>query len=327
MNPAPKVSVLIPAYNYGHMLDDAITSVLNQSFNDFELIIVDNCSHDNSTQVVSNYLTDERIKYYKNDINIGLSRNWNKCLELAKGKYLKFLCADDKFHPQLLERYVQIMEENQNISIITCKKQEFTNHSLTDKICDAPFNGLVNGHEIIKYIILNDKNILGSPTRVMFRKDNLSIGQFRNYKFITDLEMWVRHLCIGDCYFLNDVLAFGRIHDGQQQINSKKYSEDRIEYYHFYRSLLQGNYAIDNQIISRSFIQQCIKRIAIKCTYNFYKHLPKISSQKHRKSLYILFKIGLFEKLIISPHLLEFIKEGINKKEISKFKNSMKVKA
>jgi glycosyltransferase involved in cell wall biosynthesis len=77
----PKVSVVIPTYNYAHFLDETIQSVLNQTFLDFELIIVDNNSTDNTEEVVKNYLSDNRVSFYKNDTNIGLVGNWNKCLE------------------------------------------------------------------------------------------------------------------------------------------------------------------------------------------------------------------------------------------------------
>ena len=83
---SPKVSVLIPTYNYAHILDETIESVLAQTYTDFELIIVDNCSQDNTEHVVSKYLIDKRVSYHRNSQNIGLAGNWNKCLELARGQ-------------------------------------------------------------------------------------------------------------------------------------------------------------------------------------------------------------------------------------------------
>src|SRR6187551_3097335 len=107
----PKVSVLIPTYNSAPFLDDAIRSVLDQTFTDFELIIVDNCSTDNSKAVISQYLSDDRIKFYVNEKNIGSNGNFNKCFSLANGEYVKCLCSDDKLHPELLHRFVAIMEQ------------------------------------------------------------------------------------------------------------------------------------------------------------------------------------------------------------------------
>src|SRR5688572_5841450 len=105
---SPKVSVLIPTYNYAHYLDEAIKSVLNQTFSDFELIIVDDKSSDNTSEVVQKFLSDPRVSFYINDENLGLVHNFNRCLEYAKGDYIKFLMADDIFNEQLLEKYVAV---------------------------------------------------------------------------------------------------------------------------------------------------------------------------------------------------------------------------
>ncbi len=84
MNISPKVSVLIPTYNYAHYLDETIRSVLDQTFTDFELLIVDNRSTDNTAEVVKKYLGDNRVSFYANEKNVGLVGNWNKCLDYAK---------------------------------------------------------------------------------------------------------------------------------------------------------------------------------------------------------------------------------------------------
>src|SRR5689334_17359944 len=110
MENLPKISVLIPTYNYAHYLDETIQSVLNQSFKDFELIIVDNHSTDNTEEVVSKYLADERVSYHKNEKNLGLVGNWNMCLTYPKAEYIKFICADDMIHPEMLDKFYAVME-------------------------------------------------------------------------------------------------------------------------------------------------------------------------------------------------------------------------
>lgn len=90
----PKISVCIPTYNSGEFLSEAIQSVLDQSFQNFELIISDNASEDNTTEIV-NAFNDSRIQYYRNKKNIGMYENFNHCLDLAEGEYIKFLCATD----------------------------------------------------------------------------------------------------------------------------------------------------------------------------------------------------------------------------------------
>jgi glycosyltransferase involved in cell wall biosynthesis len=122
MEHSPKVSVLIPTYNYAYCLDEAMQSVLDQTLSDFELIVIDDCSKDNTDDVMQKYLTDPRITYMKNEKNLGLVGNWNKCLSYAKGDYIKILCADDKFRKDLLEKMVNVMEKYKNVYLVACNK-------------------------------------------------------------------------------------------------------------------------------------------------------------------------------------------------------------
>ena len=125
----PKVSVLIPTYNSAEYLNETIESVLSQTFTDFELLIVDNCSTDETESVVAKYLNDYRVKYVINEQNIGMCGNWNRSLSYAKGKYIKYLMSDDKFHPQLLEKFVAIMEEFPSVSLVSSYKKIFGNEN------------------------------------------------------------------------------------------------------------------------------------------------------------------------------------------------------
>ena len=92
---APKISVCIPTYEYAHYIPFAIESILSQRFADFELIIVDDCSRDNTGEVVRRFQYDKRVLFERNERNLGLVANWNKCLAVAKGEYMKFVFADD----------------------------------------------------------------------------------------------------------------------------------------------------------------------------------------------------------------------------------------
>lgn len=209
----PKVSILIPAYNYAHYLPDALNSVLSQTFSNFEIIVVDNCSTDNTKNIIDEYIQkDNRIKYYKNDENIGINRNYNQCLLYANGEYIKFLNADDKFAPTLLEEFVKILDEHPNVSIVTSHRQYFQNG---DNVIKTDFSGLQNGKEMI-LLALSKINFIGEPTTVMFRRNNLNLGMFdTSLIFFADLDMWLRHLSIGDLYIVDKVLSFVRKHNDQ----------------------------------------------------------------------------------------------------------------
>ena len=119
MNNYPKISVCIPTYNYGRFISASIESVLAQTFQDFELIIVDNCSTDDTEKIVSHYFSScLKIKYVCNTENIGMTANWNRCLALSSGEYVKILCADDLLRPDCLQKSVEILDVNRNVELM-----------------------------------------------------------------------------------------------------------------------------------------------------------------------------------------------------------------
>src|SRR5215204_5853959 len=162
----PKVSILLPTYNSASFLDDAIQSALNQTFTDFELIIVDNCSTDNSKEVISKYISDSRVRFYVNEKNLGSNGNFNKCFSLATGDYIKCLCSDDRLNLSLLEKFVSVMEEYPSVSLVSSFFEEFGSITKLIKPC---FSGLMDGKKMINEV-LSTKNFLGNPSQVMFRR-------------------------------------------------------------------------------------------------------------------------------------------------------------
>ncbi|MGA9046335.1 glycosyltransferase family 2 protein [Sulfuricurvum sp.] len=251
----PKVSVLIPAYNYAQYLPEAIDSVLAQTFEDFEILIVDNCSTDNTEEIIMEYLKkDRRIQYFKNEENIGPYRNYNQCLLYASGEYIKFLNADDKFAPTLLEKFVSILDNNHDIAIITSYRQYFG--SKTD-ILKTPYKGQVESKTAI-LSSLKYGNWIGEPTTVMFRRKHLNLGLFDiSLLPFADQDMWLRHLRVGSLYTIDEVLSYFRIHDemGTFQISNNKDKR--------YFNILQYAEYRRNAILNHRF------------GYNLYTHAPK----------------------------------------------------
>ena len=116
----PLISICIPTYRYGRYIAQAIESVITQDFKDFELIIVDDASDDCTTDVVSRYAReDSRIIFEVNQNNRGMVQNWNYCLSKCRGKYIKYLFADDYFNsPAALGQMLSSMEENPEVSLV-----------------------------------------------------------------------------------------------------------------------------------------------------------------------------------------------------------------
>ena len=109
-----KVSVLVPFFNSEAQLKSSIDSTLNQTFTDFELILLNDGSTDGSEDVVKSY-NDTRIRYYKNEKNLGLSRSRNRLLELARGEYLAIMDNDDFSMPERFAKQVAYLDKNSDV--------------------------------------------------------------------------------------------------------------------------------------------------------------------------------------------------------------------
>lgn len=120
------VSVIMPTYNRADYLKCALDSVLAQTFTDFELLVLDECSTDHTQALVESY-GDPRIKYYRHQVRLGMAPNWNFGVEHSEGSYVAFLHDDDEWEPEFLEETVQALENEPTASVA------FTDHWLTDK--------------------------------------------------------------------------------------------------------------------------------------------------------------------------------------------------
>ena len=135
-----KISVIITSYNYEHYIKDAVESVLNQTFRDFELIIIDDCSLDNSTETVEEFMKeDERIILLKHDYNNeGIMITRNEGIRMAKGKYIAMLDADDTFiHKDILKNSLYIAEKG-NLDIVEFSKYIFYGGRFKQKSYEFP---------------------------------------------------------------------------------------------------------------------------------------------------------------------------------------------
>jgi glycosyltransferase involved in cell wall biosynthesis len=292
MQKTPIVSVLVPTYNYARYLDEAIQSVLNQTFKDFELIIVDDQSTDNTDEIIEKYLEDPRISYYKNPKNLGLVANFNRCMEYSKGEYLKFLLADDKLHPTLLEKFVAIMNAYPSVSLVTCGSSIFGSVSQTREL---PMVGFQRGRDVIMLCLQNGKgNWIGEPTVVMFRKQDSEVVKFNpEYICMVDLDMWLRLLTRGDCYIIPETLAYFRRHS--EQASDKNKIKNWFDEYYFYKNIKRNN--CYNVKIEELDIDEVIKRKAKKCVKRILKIVPQFYKKGNLPLILEGIRIGRVEKV------------------------------
>ena len=120
MSQKPFVSVCVPTYNYGHFLRDCIESVRAQTLSDWELIICDDCSTDETSELVKRYAAiDSRIQYIRNEQRLGMNRNLKRVADAGRGQYLKILCADDWLAPTCLEVLSGLLDKHQTVVLAT----------------------------------------------------------------------------------------------------------------------------------------------------------------------------------------------------------------
>lgn len=114
----PLISVIITSFNYAHYISESIASVLSQDFQDLELIVIDNASTDATDEVVSGFAADPRLRYIKNETNIGLTANHNRALGLARGDYIVFVSADDRLLPGHLRRTFDYLQAHPRTDMV-----------------------------------------------------------------------------------------------------------------------------------------------------------------------------------------------------------------
>lgn len=203
----PKVSVLMSVYNTEEdFLRDAIKSILNQTFNDFEFLIINDGSKNNAEEVILSF-KDDRIKYVLNEKNLGLIDSLNKGLSLAQGEYIARFDADDISLPQRLEKQVKFMDENPNVGLLGTQYESFPKKRKSS---------LLTASNLIKETLLVQSNQFGHPT-VMIRKsvlDNHNIKYDKQALHTEDYKMWLEIAKVTDVANLNDVLLYYRRHSG-----------------------------------------------------------------------------------------------------------------
>src|SRR5688500_17483902 len=113
------VSVFVPAYNVGKYLSATIQSVMDQTFTDWELIILDDASVDNTFSIGESWaLKDTRVRLFRNEQNLGMLKNWNKGIELCTAPFFVKLDGDDLWHPEMLERSLAILNQDQDVALV-----------------------------------------------------------------------------------------------------------------------------------------------------------------------------------------------------------------
>jgi len=193
------VSIIMPTYNCGRFIKESIDSVLAQTYENWELLIVDDCSTDETESIVRGY-KDERIHYWRNAHNEGAALTRNRALREAKGKYIAFLDSDDVWLPEKLERQVAFMCTNHYAFTYTAFHR-----------MDKPLR--ISGPKRINKCMMYAYCWPGCPT-VMYNREQIGLVQISNLRRNNDYAMWLHIIHKTDCYLLDEDLFCYNKHTG-----------------------------------------------------------------------------------------------------------------
>lgn len=198
----PRVSVLMSVFNRGHCLERSINSILCQSFDDFEFIICDDGSTDDSYEKLLEFAKkDNRIRILKNDSNRGIAFSLNRCLEISKGEYIARMDDDDYSHRYRFEKEVAFLDNHQKYSIVGSRRRSFDENGIWGETKDY---GELTKIDIIKC------HIFTNPSVMMRASDLKKVGGYTVSKRTTrgeDFDLWLKMYAEGYIGFvLNEVL-------------------------------------------------------------------------------------------------------------------------
>lgn len=216
----PKISVIMPNYNGEKYLVEAIESILNQTYRDFEFIIIDDGSTDNSVKIIKKYAQkDKRIKLLTNKKNLGLIKSLNKGLKIAKGKYIARMDSDDISLPKRLDIQFNFLEGNKNIFLLG------TSFEFIDSEGGKLFNKINNYNSDIILKKMKEKSMVHHPT-VMFRNEK-SVYYREKAIYCEDRDLWLRLLRKGKkMRVIPDILLKYRIR--KESICNSKNSQQQL---------------------------------------------------------------------------------------------------
>jgi glycosyltransferase involved in cell wall biosynthesis len=287
---APRISVCIPTYNGEKFLRECIESVLEQTFRDFEVVVVDDCSSDGTVAIVNEYAAgDPRIRVIRNEQNLGLVGNWNRCVELARGEWIKFVFQDDLLMPACLERMLQA--SCGHAGLISCRRKLIFEEGTTARSREwylqhaSMVDNLFSTEHVVSPERCQDlavkhpgSNLFGEPTAVMLHRTVFPrFGLFNATLIMScDLEYWTRVAINTGAICVPEELASFRVHQASASsanLDYRKYRTDTLDsliifhdyvYHPLYAPVRRAALAMTQPVdLYRQFRQRCHEAVAV----------------------------------------------------------------
>lgn len=224
---APMASICVPVYNGAEFLEAALTSATSQTVNDLEIVVVDGGSTDDSVEIARS-IGDARVRVVATGANDGMVPNWNRTVELSRGRYVKFLFQDDLLAPTCVERMVEVFEANPSVGLVFSPRdilvedadgayaQGWLRYNQDVHAFLGDLQEVNDGHAIVMRHAADgfESNRIGEPTCVMIERSWFErLGTFNlRMRQLVDVEMWLRVLYHADAGFIDERLASFRVH-------------------------------------------------------------------------------------------------------------------
>ena len=209
----PNVTFVVPCYKLGHLLPDCISSILMQTYRDYEVLIMDDCSPDETPQVAAAF-ADPRVQHIRNEPNLGHLRNYNKGIELARGKYIWLISADDCLRSRyVLERYVGLMEAHPNVGYAFCpaiRLEDGREKELLEYSVQGPKDVILDGREFLHRLIY--ANTIIAPSTMARKECYERVSMFPlNMPWGGDWYLWCMFALHFDvAYFADPMVCYRR---------------------------------------------------------------------------------------------------------------------
>ena len=232
----PLVTIVIPTRNHARFLPESIGSAIAQTYRNLEILVLDNASTDDTTNVVISITgQDNRVRYIRNETDIGLARNFNRGIFLASGDYINILCADDLLEPSFIRKMMEAFRENPSVALAGCARQQINANGIpiSAPLAFSSSSGFFEGPETIIRCLFHG-NLIGEPSAVLFRKNGALRGFSISYNQLIDLEFWFLLLESGSFAFVAEPLCKIRRHKGQMTFRNLwrgKAARDEIRIY------------------------------------------------------------------------------------------------
>jgi glycosyltransferase involved in cell wall biosynthesis len=220
------VSVCIPAYRAERFVAATIESVLAQTTDDWEVVVVDDASPDDTFQIAARYASDHRVRVARNDTNLGPAGNWNRAVARSTGRYVKVLCSDDLLYPDCLARQAAALDANAGAGMVAGRRDiiDADGRVVIAGRGLAGMTGVVEGRRALRRMVEIGTTPFGEPSVVLFRAEALrQAGPFRDqYATLIDVDRYAEVLRHWDCVALDETLAAFRVTDGSWSARSHR---------------------------------------------------------------------------------------------------------